>query len=236
MPRSRSMSMESSTCSTISRSARPPVAWISRSASVDLPWSICAMITKLRMLSMAAFMARGLPLASASGKDWRFLGYCCGRGSLRRNPVFRQERLDRDPFLVARHDRMAGRHRLPMRALGIERLRHDNDIAARLAVIERVGVVVGGVAEGVEIASVGERAGDARRLFVAVGAAHLGERPKHARGGPEGILVAAGAEDGEKDRFRMGRADARAIELVGNERFDSSPQPSPVADHAVVHE
>ena len=36
----------------ISRSVRPPVAWISRSASVDLPWSIWAMIEKLRMRSM----------------------------------------------------------------------------------------------------------------------------------------------------------------------------------------
>ena len=30
----------------------PPVSWISRSASVDLPWSICAMIAKLRMFSI----------------------------------------------------------------------------------------------------------------------------------------------------------------------------------------
>ena len=34
--------------------SRPPVDWISRSASVDLPWSIWAMIAKLRMFSMAA--------------------------------------------------------------------------------------------------------------------------------------------------------------------------------------
>src|SRR3954451_1099612 len=31
----------------------PPVAWISRSASVDLPWSMCAMIEKLRILLMS---------------------------------------------------------------------------------------------------------------------------------------------------------------------------------------
>ncbi|MNL73389.1 hypothetical protein D3C87_1988430 [compost metagenome] len=49
MPRSRSISMLSSTCSDISRSARPPVDWISRSASVDLPWSIWATIEKLRI-------------------------------------------------------------------------------------------------------------------------------------------------------------------------------------------
>src|SRR4029079_13489737 len=54
MPRSRSMSMESSTCSfpAISRSVRPPVIWIRRSASVDLPWSIWATMEKLRMLGM----------------------------------------------------------------------------------------------------------------------------------------------------------------------------------------
>src|SRR6188474_1479340 len=49
MPRSRSRSIESSTCSAISRSARPPQIWMKRSASVDLPWSMWAMIEKLRM-------------------------------------------------------------------------------------------------------------------------------------------------------------------------------------------
>src|SRR4249920_1160158 len=49
MPRSRSRSMESSTWSPISRSERPPQSWIKRSASVDLPWSMCAMMEKLRM-------------------------------------------------------------------------------------------------------------------------------------------------------------------------------------------
>src|SRR5688572_16110082 len=49
MPRSRSRSMVSRTCSAISRSARPPHIWMKRSASVDLPWSMCAMIEKLRM-------------------------------------------------------------------------------------------------------------------------------------------------------------------------------------------
>ena len=36
MPRSRSMSIESSTCASISRSDRPPQRWMRRSASVDL--------------------------------------------------------------------------------------------------------------------------------------------------------------------------------------------------------
>ncbi len=49
IPRSRSMSMESSTWSRISRSVTAWVISRMRSASVDLPWSMCAMIEKLRM-------------------------------------------------------------------------------------------------------------------------------------------------------------------------------------------
>ena len=49
IPRSRSISIESSTCSFISRAVRPPHSCISRSAKVDLPWSIWAMIEKLRI-------------------------------------------------------------------------------------------------------------------------------------------------------------------------------------------
>src|SRR5437868_4161965 len=48
MPRSRSRSMESRTWACISRSERPPVISIRRSASVDLPWSMCAMMQKFR--------------------------------------------------------------------------------------------------------------------------------------------------------------------------------------------
>jgi hypothetical protein len=49
IPRSFSMSIESSTCASISRSGKPPQRWISRSASVDLPWSMCAMMEKFLM-------------------------------------------------------------------------------------------------------------------------------------------------------------------------------------------
>ncbi len=49
MPRSRSRSMESRTCSCISRCESAPVISRRRSASVDLPWSICAMMQKFRM-------------------------------------------------------------------------------------------------------------------------------------------------------------------------------------------
>ena len=50
-PRSRSSSIESSTCSRISRSLSVSVTSRMRSARVDLPWSMCATIEKLRMRS-----------------------------------------------------------------------------------------------------------------------------------------------------------------------------------------
>ena len=49
MPFSRSRSMRSSTCSAISRWAMVPVSSSRRSARVDLPWSMCAMMQKLRI-------------------------------------------------------------------------------------------------------------------------------------------------------------------------------------------
>src|SRR5260370_11168021 len=44
-------------------------------------------------------------------------------GSLRRNPLLRQERLERDALSLARHDCVAGRHRLPT-AGGVRRAPH----------------------------------------------------------------------------------------------------------------
>lgn len=49
-PFSRSKSMLSRTCSCISRSEMVPVICSRRSARVDLPWSMWAMMQKLRML------------------------------------------------------------------------------------------------------------------------------------------------------------------------------------------
>src|SRR6266446_9515726 len=59
MPRSRSRSMESSTCSCISRCDNAPVISSRRSARVDLPWSICAMIQKLRMNFGSIYLMTG---------------------------------------------------------------------------------------------------------------------------------------------------------------------------------
>ena len=49
IPRSGSRSIESSSCSRISRPVTVSVSSRMRSASVDFPWSMCAMIEKLRI-------------------------------------------------------------------------------------------------------------------------------------------------------------------------------------------
>src|SRR3954452_16482952 len=49
MPRSRSRSIESSSCGRWLRASTVPVSSRMRSASVDFPWSMWAMIEKLRM-------------------------------------------------------------------------------------------------------------------------------------------------------------------------------------------
>src|SRR6185312_8256403 len=86
MPRSRSIGLSSSTCASISRSDKPPQIWMMRSASVDLPWSTCAMMEKLRMCCMGRERRRraaqtrdyrtALPFpARGKGSWWRlFLG------------------------------------------------------------------------------------------------------------------------------------------------------------------
>src|SRR5215211_6663551 len=51
MPRSRSMSIRSRYCARAARSSTTPVSWSIRSASVDLPWSMCAMMQKFLMIA-----------------------------------------------------------------------------------------------------------------------------------------------------------------------------------------
>src|SRR5690625_3691517 len=51
MPRSRSMSMRSRYWARMSRSSTTPVSCSMRSASVDLPWSMCAMMQKFLILA-----------------------------------------------------------------------------------------------------------------------------------------------------------------------------------------
>src|SRR3954453_20817828 len=56
MPRSRSSSILSRSCGRCLRASTAPVTSRMRSASVDLPWSIWAMIEKLRMFHAGALL------------------------------------------------------------------------------------------------------------------------------------------------------------------------------------
>src|SRR5262245_32685233 len=53
MPRSRSMSIRSRYCARALRSSTTPVSCSTRSASVDLPWSVCAMMQQFLMIAGA---------------------------------------------------------------------------------------------------------------------------------------------------------------------------------------
>src|SRR3984885_4577670 len=64
MPRSRSISIESRIWLVISRLETVPVNWISRSARVDLPWSIWATMEKLRILDRSGIWRGSTILAS----------------------------------------------------------------------------------------------------------------------------------------------------------------------------
>src|SRR5437867_2524658 len=70
MPRSRSRSMESSTCASISRACSAPVSSRKRSASVDFPWSIWAMMAKFltRWGSINRLQTTGLGLRTRPGQ------------------------------------------------------------------------------------------------------------------------------------------------------------------------
>src|SRR4051812_32581263 len=61
MPRSRSMSIESRYCARMSRADTAPVSSSTRSDRVDLPWSMWAMIEKLRMRERSMGVGPTLP-------------------------------------------------------------------------------------------------------------------------------------------------------------------------------
>ena len=63
MPRSRSISIRSRYWARIDRSSTTPVICSIRSASVDLPWSMCAMMQKFRMIAGSV-----LPGCGATGR------------------------------------------------------------------------------------------------------------------------------------------------------------------------
>jgi hypothetical protein len=72
MPRSRSMSMRSRYWSRICRASTTPVICSIRSASVDLPWSMWAMMQKFRICSGG--VADGVSAVRAIGDTRGYLG------------------------------------------------------------------------------------------------------------------------------------------------------------------
>src|SRR3954470_14536233 len=74
MPRSRSMSMRSRYWARMSRSLTTPVMPSIRSARVDLPWSMCAMMQKLRIFAGSV---------DAGSRDFRARGDMTGHSPMR---------------------------------------------------------------------------------------------------------------------------------------------------------
>src|ERR1700726_4537546 len=155
------------------------------------------MIAKLRIFGITVAMTRALALVFAGGKfsgcgawvefftrtqHWRGRTECWV--SWRSTPTYslRSHALrDGNGFEPHRlvglgDDDLARRHRLPVCVLGIERLGNDDDIAARLAVIERIGIIVGRITERIEVAAVRERRREAQGLPVILGRDHAGQR------------------------------------------------------------
>src|SRR6476659_2152272 len=114
MPRSRSMSMRSRYWARIMRSSTTPVSWSIRSASVDLPWSMWAMMQKLRI--SAGSVCPGVGVARVpdgdsdrdadgdtdGGTGWGtgdFQGAEGGCGRMRANRVILPRVRDRTDFL-----------------------------------------------------------------------------------------------------------------------------------------
>src|SRR4051812_8705665 len=71
MPRSRSMSIRSRYCARIERSSTTPVICSIRSASVDLPWSMWAMMQKLRIRAGSVAPITFTPGSSGPGTVFR---------------------------------------------------------------------------------------------------------------------------------------------------------------------
>ena len=71
MPRSRSMSIRSRYWERICRWSTTPVSWSIRSARVDLPWSMCAMMQKLRISAGSVRLGSGTlgGVAGTQGPD-----------------------------------------------------------------------------------------------------------------------------------------------------------------------
>src|SRR3954451_7053767 len=108
MPRSRSMSIRSRYWARALRSSTTPVSCSMRSASVDLPWSMWAMMQKLRMMAGSVRPGGG---ACGGAIGW-LATYCSRRKDLGSGPghpptepwLRTKRRHQREPVLVCRHE------------------------------------------------------------------------------------------------------------------------------------
>src|SRR6476661_4681246 len=61
------MSIRSRYCARAARASTTPVSWSMRSARVDLPWSMCAMMQKLRMIAGSVWPGFGTDTGGMAG-------------------------------------------------------------------------------------------------------------------------------------------------------------------------
>jgi hypothetical protein len=101
------MSIESRIWSFISRSDSCRTVWISRSDSVDLPWSMWATMEKLRMRERGVVMRARLAHCAAKAEGRGVAGAECGHFALAKKAALRLDTVSRE-----------GRLRRARRALG----------------------------------------------------------------------------------------------------------------------
>src|SRR5579864_7935804 len=137
MPRSRSMSIESRIWSRKSRASTAPQRWIRRSASVLLPWSIWAMMQKLRVSNACS----PAPAGAARGSELQHhldhvVLIAVGVGAVARDEVFLEpqagHRLHGVGFEIG--DEHAGQMAQPVVACDTDEVVHQDGAEAEAAV------------------------------------------------------------------------------------------------------
>jgi len=113
---------------------------------------------------------------------------------------------------------------------------HHRQAVGAFVIVKRRRLVVGGIAQHVEIAAVGERRGDAEGRFDAGLVKCCGDLAQHGAGGAGGIVVQAARQHQQEEDLAVRRALALRIEVVGDQPFQRPPDHRVLADLAVVHE
>src|SRR4051794_34998721 len=198
MPRSRSMSIESRIWSRKSRASTPPQRWMRRSARVDFPWSMWAMMQKLRMSSKTIYLEQA-PLCGS----WRAvrrsynapdLNDIPGRPLSRETEIRTHSLLDRVPRRQTGGPGCAGARGQPAAVVAVSQ-DPPGEGGARRQDGDRGGPPGPGAAGGGGAALVLEE--DVRRWRYAEGREDRGRLPGLRAGGPGRPRRAAGGRAGE---------------------------------------